>query len=44
MQEFEEMWYDEYLLSLREAIQNSNEPSWEYRIKIGDIVLESSPV
>jgi hypothetical protein len=44
MQEFKEIWYDEYLLSLREATRNSYEPSWENRIKIGDIVLVSSPV
>jgi hypothetical protein len=41
---FKELWYDEYLLSLREATRNAYEPSWENRIKEGDIVLISSPV
>ena len=33
------MWYENYLLSLREHSRNVHQNKWENRIKIGDIVL-----
>ena len=40
--QFKEMWYDYYLLSLREHSRNVYPGDWEERIKIGEVVLISS--
>ena len=36
---FKKLWYNEYLLSLREHSRNLYQSSWENRIKVGDVVL-----
>ena len=36
---FKTMWYENYLLSLREHSRNVYQNKWENRIKVGDIVL-----
>ena len=36
---FKSLWYDNYLLSLREHSRNVYQSKWENRIKVGDIVL-----
>jgi hypothetical protein len=43
LDKFKALWYEEYLLSLRETLNNLYQPKWEDRIKIGDIVLISAP-
>ena len=42
LQRFKDSWYDEYLLSLREASRDLYQPTWENKIAVGDIVLVSS--
>ena len=39
MENFKKLWYESYLLSLREHSRNLYQSSWENRIKVGDIVL-----
>ena len=39
IENFKKLWYESYLLSLREHIRNLYQNSWENRIKVGDIVL-----
>lgn len=39
---FRNLWYEEYLLSLRENHRKLYQPLWEDRVKEGDIVLISS--
>ena len=36
---FKKLWYESYLLSLREHSRNLYRSQWENRIKVGDIVL-----
>ena len=36
---FKRLWYNEYLLSLREHSRNIYQSNWENRIKVGDVVL-----
>ena len=40
---FKEVWYNQYLLSLRGGYQNLHESRWENRIKAGDVVLVKLP-
>ena len=39
---FKTLWYENYLLSLREHGRNIYQNKWENRIKVGDIVLIKS--
>ena len=39
LEQFKKLWYDSYLLSLREHSRNLYQASWENKIKIGDVVL-----
>ncbi len=39
LDKFKKLWYNDYLLSLREHSRNLYQSSWENRIKVGDIVL-----
>ena len=39
MENFKKLWYESYLLSLREHSRNLYQSNWENRIKVGDIVL-----
>jgi hypothetical protein len=43
LDQFKDLWYHEYLLSLREVKTDCFQPQWEDRIKVNDIVLISSP-
>ena len=36
---FKEMWYEQYLLSLRETCRNMHQVEWQERIAVNDIVL-----
>ena len=36
---FKKLWYNDYLLSLREHSRNLFQSSWDNKIKIGDVVL-----
>ena len=36
---FRELWYENYLLSLRETCRNLHEKNWENKIRAGDVVL-----
>ena len=36
---FKKLWYNEYLLSLREHSRNLYQSNWENKIKVGDVVL-----
>ena len=40
---FRDMWYEYYLLSLREHSQDQFEEKWVNKIEVGDVVLISSP-
>ena len=42
-QKFRELWYDSYLLSLREQSKSMFQDEWYNRIKIDDIVLVKMP-
>ena len=42
-EKFRELWYTEYLLSLRESSQNTLNPNWINRIRKDEIVLVSNP-
>lgn len=44
LDKFRDLWYTEYLLSLRRSGKDSYEPVWEDKIKVDDVVLISSPV
>ena len=39
IENFKKLWYESYLLSLREHSRNLYRNSWGNRIKVGDIVL-----
>ena len=41
---FKELWYESYLLSLREFSRDVFQNDWINKIKIGDIVLINSPI
>jgi len=41
---FKTLWYEEYLLNLREQSNNLFEVNWENKIKVNDIVLIKNPV
>lgn len=41
---FKDMWYEEYLISLREIDRNTYQPEWENKVKVGELVLISSAV
>ena len=43
LDKFKDLWYSEYLLSLREVKTDCFQPQWEDKIKVNDIVLISSP-
>ena len=40
---FKDVWFDEYLLSLRESSREVYQDGWYNRIAVGDVVLVSSP-
>ena len=42
-EEFRRLWYEQYLLSLREYSRNLYQSSWTNRIKCGDVVLIKLP-
>ena len=39
LDKFKKLWYNDYLLSLREHSRNLYQSTWENRIKVGDVVL-----
>ena len=39
MSHFKELWYDSYLLSLRETCKDLHQINWNNKISINDIVL-----
>ena len=39
LDKFKKLWYNDYLLSLREHSRNLYQSSWENRIKVNDVVL-----
>ena len=41
---FKNLWFESYLLSLRETSRDMYESHWEDKIKVGDIVLINSPI
>ena len=43
-EKFRSLWYEQYLLSLRENSRNMYEENWEDKVKIGDVVVLYSPV
>ena len=43
-EKFKETWYENYLLSLREASRDIYQGAWEDKIRVGDVVLISNPV
>ena len=43
-EKFKTIWYEDYLLSLRENSRNMFQDAWEDRVKLGDVVLLYSPV
>ena len=43
MENFKKLWYEKYLLSLRECSRNVYQTSWENRAKVDDIVLIKTP-
>ena len=44
MDKFKTIWYEQYLLSLREESKDLYQSSWEDRVKPGDVVLLFSPI
>jgi hypothetical protein len=40
---FRRMWYEDYLLSLREQSRNLHQSDWVNRIRVGDVVLIRHP-
>ena len=42
-EEFKRLWYESYLLSLREHSRNLYQGSWENKIKVGDVILVKQP-
>ena len=40
---FKSLWFESYLLSLRESSRDTYENNWDDRVKVGDIVLIHSP-
>ena len=43
MENFKKLWYEKYLLSLRERSRNVYQTSWENKATVGDIVLIKTP-
>ena len=43
MDKFKALWYEEYLLGLKETFKDLHESNFENRIKVGDIVLVKNP-
>ena len=43
LKQFKEMWYQEYLLSLRETCKDLHEVSFENKLKVNDVVLVKGP-
>ena len=43
LDKFKELWYEEYLLSLRESFKDLHEVNFSNKIKVGDIVLVKNP-
>ncbi len=39
LENFKSLWYESYLLSLREHSRNLYQQNWENKVKVGDIVL-----
>ena len=44
LEHFKQLWFDEYLLSLREHSGDLHQTTWTDTIKVGDVVLIQSPV
>ncbi|KAB7500291.1 Coagulation factor IX, partial [Armadillidium nasatum] len=44
LENFRKLWFESYLLSLREHSRDLYQISWENKIKVGDVVLIRSPV
>ena len=40
---FKQLWYDDYLLSLREHCRNLHLQHWENKVRVGDVVLIKVP-
>ena len=40
---FKQLWFDSYLLSLRESSRDTYESNWHDRVRVGDVVLLYSP-
>ena len=43
LDKFKALWYEEYLLGLKETFKDLHESKFENRIKVGDIVLVKNP-
>ena len=43
LETFRDLWYNEYLLTLRENARDVYQESWENKIKVGDVVLLHNP-
>ena len=43
MVKFKALWYEEYLLGLKETFKDLHEAKFENRIKVGDIGLIKNP-
>ena len=43
LETFRQLWYESYLLNLRQTSRNLYQSKWTNRIKIGDIVLIQTP-
>ena len=41
---FKELWYEEYLLGLKDTFKNLHETKFENHDKVGDIILVKNPV
>ena len=43
LDKFKDLWYEEYLLGLKDTFKNLHETKFENRVKVGDIVLVKYP-
>jgi len=43
LERFKELWYDDYLLSLRETNRDLYQEEWQDRIQVDDVVMISAP-
>ena len=43
LDKFKALWYEEYLLGLKETFKDLHETKFENRVKVGDIVLVKNP-